>query len=55
LREWWARHRRPDQLLVHGANLGFTAAAFLRAGRFPALTEHEDVTVVRAALDRSPL
>jgi hypothetical protein len=32
VREWWARHRRPCQLHVHGPNLGFTAAALLRAG-----------------------
>jgi glycosyltransferase involved in cell wall biosynthesis len=50
LREWWARHQRPDQLHVHGANLGFTAATFLRVGGFAAVTEHEDVAFVRAAL-----
>lgn len=49
VRAWWARHQRPDQVHVHGANLGFTAASFLRAGGFPALTEHEDIAFVRAA------
>jgi glycosyltransferase involved in cell wall biosynthesis len=51
VREWWVRHQRPDQLHVHGANLGFTAATFLGAGGFPAVTEHEDVAFVQAALD----
>jgi glycosyltransferase involved in cell wall biosynthesis len=50
LREWRARHRHSEGLHVHGANLGFTAATFLRAGGFPPLTEHEDVAFVRAAL-----
>jgi glycosyltransferase involved in cell wall biosynthesis len=50
LREWWARHQEPDQLHVHGANLGFSAATFLRAGGFPSVTEHEDVAFVREAL-----
>jgi glycosyltransferase involved in cell wall biosynthesis len=51
LQEWRARHRQPDRLHVHGANLGFTAATFLAAGGFPPITEHEDVTFVRAALE----
>ncbi len=50
LREWSARHHHADQLHVHGANLGFTAAAYLGAGGFPPITEHEDVEFVRAAL-----
>ena len=40
-----------DQVHVHGANLGFTAATFLGAGGFPPITEHEDVAFVRAALE----
>jgi glycosyltransferase involved in cell wall biosynthesis len=51
LSEWRARHRHPDHVHVHGANLGFTAATFLGAGGFPPLTEHEDVVFVRAALE----
>ncbi len=51
LREWRARHHHSDQVHVHGANLGFTAATFLRAGGFPPVTEHEDVAFVRAALE----
>ena len=51
LREWSARHHHPDQLHVHGANLGFTAATFFVAGGFPSITEHEDVEFVRAALE----
>jgi glycosyltransferase involved in cell wall biosynthesis len=50
LREWRLRHRPSDQVHVHGANLGFTAATFHAAGGFPAVTEHEDVVFVRAAL-----
>ena len=50
LREWSARHRAPGELHVHGANLGFTAATFRRAGGFPAIAEHEDVEFVRAAV-----
>jgi glycosyltransferase involved in cell wall biosynthesis len=50
LGEWWARHRRPDELHIHGANLGFTADTYRRAGGFPPLAEHEDVAFVRAAL-----
>jgi glycosyltransferase involved in cell wall biosynthesis len=51
LREWRARHHPSDDLHVHGANLGFTAATFLGAGGFPPITEHEDVAFVRAALE----
>ena len=51
LGEWRARHHHPNQLHVHGANLGFTAATFLGAGGFPPITEHEDVAFVRAALE----
>ncbi len=50
LREWRARHRHSDQVHVHGANLGFSAATFIRAGGFPPVTEHEDVVFVDAAL-----
>lgn len=51
LRAWWARHTLTDERLrVHGANLGCTGAAYLAAGGFPPLAEHEDVAFVRAAL-----
>ena len=49
LREWRARHRHTGQVHVHGANLGFTAATFMRAGGFPPISEHEDVVFVEAA------
>ncbi|MGB0100043.1 MAG: glycosyltransferase [Nocardioides sp.] len=51
LREWSARDLRSDELRVHGANLGFSAATYLRAGGFPPLSEHEDVAFVRAVID----
>jgi len=37
-----ARYRRAMGSHVHGANLGFSAAAYLAAGGFPALTHDED-------------
>lgn len=37
-----------DHRHVHGANLGFSAEAYLRAGGFPPLAAHEDVHLVRA-------
>ncbi|EQM66985.1 glycosyltransferase [Pseudomonas tohonis] len=37
-----------DHLHVHGANLGFSAEAYLRAGGFPPLAAHEDLHLVRA-------
>ncbi|GFM81264.1 glycosyl transferase [Pseudomonas cichorii] len=37
---------------IHGANLGVSASAYLRAGGFPFLTCHEDVHLVRQ-LERS--
>ena len=33
---------------VHGANLGVSASAYLKAGGFPPVTEHEDVALVNA-------
>lgn len=33
---------------IHGANLGVTSAAYLRAGGFPELACHEDVHLIRA-------
>lgn len=47
---WWHHHRHPASTPVHGANLGFTLAAYQRAGGFPDLREHEDVAFVEAAL-----
>ncbi len=40
--------QRDDHRHVHGANLGFSAEAYLRAGGFPPLAAHEDVHLVRA-------
>ncbi|MGA4636004.1 glycosyltransferase [Pseudomonas solani] len=37
-----------DHRHVHGANLGFSAEAYLRAGGFPPLAAHEDLHLVRA-------
>lgn len=37
---------------IHGANLGMTAAAYLAAGGFPALSVGEDVALVTALSDR---
>lgn len=48
-RLWTATYRpRDDHGHVHGANLGCTGAAYLRAGGFPALATGEDVALVRA-------
>jgi glycosyltransferase involved in cell wall biosynthesis len=38
---------RDDHRHVHGANLGVSAAAYLRAGGFPPLACHEDVQLIR--------
>lgn len=52
LAEWWARHDLGEaHPYVHGANLGFTLAAYLSVGGYLALPEHEDVTLVRALRD----
>lgn len=51
LERWWRLHRDPGQVSVHGANLGFTLATYGRAGGFPDLPEHEDVALVRGALE----
>jgi hypothetical protein len=37
---------------VHGANLGFTAAAYLEAGGWPALPAHEDVALLNRLKSR---
>lgn len=50
LSAWEARHVSPDLLHVHGANLGFTAATYDRAGGFEAIPAHEDVRFVEAAV-----
>jgi hypothetical protein len=47
LERWRARHRRPE-LHVHGANLGFTLAAYARAGGLQPVGLHEDVLLVDA-------
>jgi glycosyltransferase involved in cell wall biosynthesis len=36
---------------IHGANLGLTAAAYVRVGGFPPLEWNEDVALVRALID----
>ncbi|MDW3715796.1 MULTISPECIES: glycosyltransferase [unclassified Pseudomonas] len=41
-------HQHDDHRHVHGANLGFSAEAYLRAGGFPPLAAHEDLHLVRA-------
>ena len=46
-RQWQLRHLAAAPTAhVHGANLGVRAAAYLEAGGFPDLPEHEDVTLV---------
>jgi len=46
-REWQLRHLAAAPTAhVHGANLGVRAAAYLEAGGFPDVREHEDVTLV---------
>jgi len=47
LAAWRARHERRDgHGYVHGANLGFTLAAYRAAGGFPPVAAHEDVILV---------
>ncbi|QCY46484.1 Glycosyl transferase family 2 [Glutamicibacter creatinolyticus] len=45
----WRQHYRPEpgHGHVHGANLAFNAAHYLRAGGFEPVTAHEDVGLVR--------
>lgn len=47
---WETAHDRAALVAtpVHGANLGVRARAYVAAGGFPHLTEHEDVALVRA-------
>lgn len=46
---WLERHSLGDgHEHVHGANLGFSLAAYLSVGGFPHLPVHEDVELVRA-------
>lgn len=50
LSAWHQRHTTADgHDHVHGANLGFTLAAYRSAGGFPAVPTHEDVALVAAA------
>ena len=50
LGRWRSRHDlREDHPHVHGANLGFTLAAYDRVGGFPGAPLHEDVEFVRRA------
>lgn len=44
---WIARHPPADGH-VHGANLGFRLSTYREAGGFPAVSEHEDVSLIRA-------
>ena len=47
LAEWWARHSLDDgHDHVHGANLGFSLAAYRTCGGFRPLPVHEDVHLV---------
>ena len=49
LAAWHTRHPLVDgHPYVHGANLGIRADAYLRAGGFPAVREHEDVLLAAA-------
>ncbi len=47
LERWRDRHRRPHGH-VHGANLGFTLAAYARSGGLQPVGLHEDVLLVEA-------
>lgn len=52
VRAWARRHdRREGHRHVHGANLGLTLRAYLDAGGFPPVPQHEDVVLVRAVQD----
>lgn len=52
LSAWHQRHTSADgHDHVHGANLGFTLAAYRSAGGFPLLPTHEDVGLVTAMRD----
>lgn len=44
----YARHYPNDRAPVHGANLGFTAHAYVTAGGFPAVPTGEDHALVNA-------
>lgn len=49
LAEWWSRHSLDDgHDHVHGANLGFSWAAYRSVGGFLPLPVHEDVRLVAA-------
>lgn len=49
LRAWHAQHDLQDgHDYVHGANLGFSLAAYRLVGGFPALSSHEDVALTTA-------
>ena len=52
LAQWRARHSTADgHSHVHGANLGFTLAAYDLVGGFPSLAVHEDVALVTRMRD----
>jgi len=44
----YARHYARDPAPVHGANLGFTAQAYVRSGGFPPIRSGEDRVLVAA-------
>jgi len=44
----YARHYARDRAPVHGANLGFSAHAYVAAGGFPAIPTGEDRALVKA-------
>lgn len=47
LADWHYRHRSSSEVApVHGANLGMRASAYLAAGGFRSMAEHEDVRLV---------
>jgi hypothetical protein len=47
----YARHYARDRLPVHGANLGFTAHAYVTAGGFPPIPTGEDRALVASMKD----
>ena len=52
-RRWGESYRAVEHHShVHGANLGFTAAAYLEAGGWPALPAHEDVALLNRLKSR---
>ncbi|MBO3142035.1 glycosyltransferase [Dermatophilus congolensis] len=50
LNTWHAQHNLTEtHPYIHGANLGIRASTYLHIGGFPAITLHEDITLVEHA------